>query len=61
MKVSDLTFYPLHIDAMNVSDSIHNLMKSQDHNIIAFMPVQFEHVNEGNYTEHNNIARLSKR
>lgn len=36
-----------------------NLMKIHCQTILAFIPVQLEHIHEANYTEDNNIAQLS--
>lgn len=60
MKVSDLTFYPLHINVMNFSEPMQHLKAIQCHTLQSFLPVQFGHANYDTYGEENCIEQLSK-
>lgn len=60
MKVSGLTFYPLHVHVMNFSESVQDLMSSHGHTILTFMPVDFLNIQSGGFVEYKELRRLSK-
>lgn len=51
IKFSGLTFYPIHINVMNVSKPMPHLMTSHGHAFLYFLPVQFLYVYDDMYGE----------
>ena len=60
MKVSGLTFYPLHVNIMNLSESTQNMLCSHGHTLVAFLPVEFKHVLSLIEAEHISLSRLDR-
>lgn len=60
MKVSALTLYPLHINLMNVVESMQVMMCSNGHTMVSFFPVEFMDTTNGTYVENSMLPLLAR-
>lgn len=60
MKLSGLTFYLLHINAMNFIESMQDMMCSSCHTMPEFWPIKFMDNINGTYLENNMLPPLNR-
>jgi len=60
LKMSGLTFYPFHVNIMNFTEPMQNMMINHGHTILAFLPVEFMTLSCGGDLVDAYIDRVSK-
>lgn len=60
VNVGDLKFYQFHINFMNFSESMPELIYSHGHTILAYIPVKFFYMQNGQLKVDSSLGRIAK-